>query len=162
MLRKEIDRNPSDPGLYERLAQFLDQNSLGAQQEQVYQRAIQQFPDRSWYHKLARFYLRQNRNADFARLSEQVIKFSPGQSWNNILPTSAAATQYYIRLNEFARQRFPHDLMFVRNLLNAYKADTPQWEQLLRGNWWQAEDLRNRFSSIFRGRASSDAELAAE
>ena len=76
------------PDLYERLAQFLDQNSLGAQQEQVYQRAIQKFPDRSWYHKLARFYLRQNRNADFARLSEQVIKISPARSWSTISPTS--------------------------------------------------------------------------
>ena len=29
VLRREIDRNPDDPGLYERLAVFLDQNRLG-------------------------------------------------------------------------------------------------------------------------------------
>src|SRR6185369_2786016 len=70
VLRKEIDRNPNDPGLYERLATFLGQNELGAQEEQVYQKAIQQFPDRSWYHKLARFYLRQKRDQDYSRLSQ--------------------------------------------------------------------------------------------
>ena len=36
VLRREIDRNPDDPGLYERLAVFLDQNKLGIEQEEIY------------------------------------------------------------------------------------------------------------------------------
>ena len=44
VLRREIDRNPDDPGLYERLAVFLEQNQLGTQQEEVYRRAIARFP----------------------------------------------------------------------------------------------------------------------
>jgi hypothetical protein len=55
VLRKEIDRNPDDPGLYERLAVFLDQNRLGSQQEEIYRLAIARFSDKSWYDKLARF-----------------------------------------------------------------------------------------------------------
>jgi tetratricopeptide (TPR) repeat protein len=51
VLRREIDRNPNDPGLYERLAQFLQQNRLGAEEEEIYQRAMARFPDRSWYQK---------------------------------------------------------------------------------------------------------------
>ena len=43
VLRREIDRNPDDPGLYERLAVFLDQNRLGTEQEEVYRRAIARF-----------------------------------------------------------------------------------------------------------------------
>ncbi len=38
VLRREIDRNPDDPGLYERLAVFLDQNKLGAVALQARQR----------------------------------------------------------------------------------------------------------------------------
>jgi hypothetical protein len=34
VLRREIDRNPNDPGIYERLAQFLDQNQLWTEQEE--------------------------------------------------------------------------------------------------------------------------------
>ena len=64
-MRREIDRNPDDPGLYERLAVFLDQNRLGTEQEEIYRRALARFPDRSWYHKLARFYLRYKRDAEF-------------------------------------------------------------------------------------------------
>ena len=35
--RREIDRNPADPGLYDTLAAFLEQNDMGAEIEAVYQ-----------------------------------------------------------------------------------------------------------------------------
>ena len=44
VLSHEIERNPDDPGLYERLAVFLDQNRLGSQQEEIYRRAMARFP----------------------------------------------------------------------------------------------------------------------
>ena len=56
--RTEIDRNPNDPGLYQRLAAFLEQNNMAREVEDVYTKAIAKFADRSWYHKLARWYLR--------------------------------------------------------------------------------------------------------
>ena len=78
VLRREIDRNPDDPGLYERLAVFLDQNRLGTEQEEIYRRALARFPDRSWYDRLARFYLRYKRDADFARLTQEAVKTFSG------------------------------------------------------------------------------------
>ena len=72
VLRGELDRNPQDPGLYEKLAEFLEQNRLNAHQEEVYQRAIEQFQNTSfgtgWYAKLARFYLREKRACGLLRL----------------------------------------------------------------------------------------------
>jgi len=161
VLRKEIDRNPNDPGLYERLAQFLDQNRLGEQQEQVYERAIQQFPDRSWYHKLARFYLRQKRDADFSRLSEQVVKIFSGTDLEEYFSDVVSGAQYSARLNEFAHARFPHDLLFVRNLMNAYQKTQPgKWESLLREHWWEAEDLRDRYFEYLSRTGHLEPELA--
>ncbi len=148
VLRKQVDRNPNDPGLYERLAQFLEQNRLGQEQEQVYERAIQQFPDRSWYHKLARFYLRQRRDSDFLQLSQRVIKIFSGTELESYFSNVGTGREYYTRLNEFALARFPHDLLFVRNLLNAYQRSYPtseKWESLIRQHWWESEDLRNRY-----------------
>ena len=58
----EIARNPNDPGLYEKLAAFLDQNHLGDEVERVYKAAGERFPNRSWQERLARWYLRQRRN----------------------------------------------------------------------------------------------------
>jgi tetratricopeptide (TPR) repeat protein len=148
VLRKQIDRNPNDPGLYERLAQFLEQNRLGQEQEQVYERAIQQFPDRSWCHKLARFYLRQRRDSDFLQLSQRVVKIFSGTELESYFSDVGFGREYYTRLNEFALARFPHDLLFVRNLLNAYQRSTStyeKWESLIRQHWWESEDLRNRY-----------------
>src|SRR5260370_18120999 len=77
LYRKEIDRNPNDPGLYERLAVFLDQNKMAAEVEQVYTRATQQFQDKTWSHKLARWYLRRKQTAKFDQLTKDVAgKFS--------------------------------------------------------------------------------------
>ena len=84
LYRREIDRNPDDPGLYERLAEFVNQNKLAAQTEQIYRRAMQQFPDRSWHHKLARWYLRQKQTAAFEALTKTVVTTFSGTNWTRI------------------------------------------------------------------------------
>ena len=43
--RGELDHDPDDPGIYQKLADFLSQNQLGAHEEEVYRRAIQQFDE---------------------------------------------------------------------------------------------------------------------
>ena len=141
VLRREIDRNPDDPGLYERLATFLDQNRLGSQQEEVYRLAISRFADKSWYDKLARFYLRQKRDSEFEQLTRDAVASFKGseleQYFTNVVGGSPVM---YLRLNLYAHQRFPHNPVFVRNLLGAYQSpqthDEAAWEALLRQHWF--------------------------
>jgi tetratricopeptide (TPR) repeat protein len=170
ILRREVDRNPNDPGLYERLAQFLDQNQLGAQEEEVYKRAIQQFPDRSWYHKLARLYLRHKRNGEFESLSNQVVKIFAGSELESYFGDVVARSgnfgpQLYLRLNLGASQRFPHNQAFVRNLLSAYRtpgtADEAAWEKVLRQHWFEDDALRAEFFEFLSRTHKLDGELAA-
>lgn len=161
VLRREIENNPDDPGLYERLAQFLDQNRLGEQQEQVYQRAIQKFDGTGWYHKLARFYLRQKRDADFTRLSEQVINTFSGSELEQYFGDVVRPGDFYVQLNEFAHRRFPHDLAFVRNLLSTKKVSAEEHEELLREHWWEADDLRDWFFEYLSRTGKLEVELAA-
>lgn len=78
VLRRELDRNPNDPRLYERLADFLGQNDLSTQQEELYRTAVATFPDRIWYDKLARLYLREKRRESFASLTRQVSDIFSG------------------------------------------------------------------------------------
>lgn len=161
VLRREIDRNPNDPGLYERLAEFLQQNQLGGEMEQVYKRAMQQFPERSWYHKLARWYLAQKRKADFEQLSSDVSKIFAGtelQSYFDAVVRGAVkeiGPQVYLQLNLYAHQRFPHNLTFVRNLLGAYTRretrDNAAYGRLLREHWMEADDLRDRLFQSLAG-----------
>lgn len=164
VLRRELDRNPDDPLLYARLADFLQQNNFDAQQEDVYRRAIAHFNDTTFYDKLARFYLRQKRQQDFATLSRQVVDTFHGteleQYFTNV---NRNWPQVYLQLNLYAHQRFPHELTFTRNLLLAYRAkgtaDPAAWELLLRQHWFEADDLRNQFFDYLSRTNKLDAEL---
>jgi len=166
VLRREIDRNPDDPGLYERLAVFLDQNRLGSQQEEIYRRAMARFPDKSWYDKLARFYLRHKRDAEFEQLThDAVITFQGSELEQYFNHVGGGSPGLYLRLNLYANQRFPHNPVFVRNLLSAYQTpatrDPAAWEALLRQHWFEDAALRNRFFEFLSARGKLESELSA-
>jgi tetratricopeptide (TPR) repeat protein len=126
LYRREIDRNPDDPGLYERLAAFLEQNHLGDEVEQVYRRALERFDDRSWYHRLARWYLRRKRRVEFDQLTREVVRiFSGGELedyFRQVVGRGTLDPLLYRQVNLYAHDRFPHNLTFVRNLLAAYRS----------------------------------------
>jgi tetratricopeptide (TPR) repeat protein len=169
LYRRELDRNPNDPGLYERFAAFLEQNKLGAEVEATYKRAIAQFPDRTWTQTLARWYLRQKQTAKLSALTRDVTaKFSGTELekyFAAAVPRGSLAAALYLQLNLYAHQRFPHNLAFTRNLLTAYQtrgtADSAAYEALLRANWFNADDLRTRFFEYLSRTKKLEAELAA-
>ncbi|BDC52224.1 hypothetical protein F183_A45390 [Bryobacterales bacterium F-183] len=169
VFRQEIDRNASDPGLYERFAVFLDQNKLGNETEQVYKQALAKFKDEGWANRLARWYLMRKQTAQFEALSKDLIQTFSGTGleayFQQVVPGSglgAAATQ---QLNLYAHQRFPHNLTFVRNLLATYEsrptADPAAYERLLRQHWFEADDLRARFFALLQRTNRLQAELDA-
>jgi cellulose synthase operon protein C len=166
VLRREVDRNPDDPGLYERLAVFLDQNRLGTEQEEIYRRAIARFPDKSWYHRLARYYLRYRRDSEFEQLTEDAIRSFQGseleQYFSNVVYGSPAL---FLSLNRYAHQRFPHNPVFVHNLLSAYATpptrDLTKWEALLRQHWFEEPALRNQFFEYLSRTGKLESELNA-
>ncbi len=169
LYRHEIDRNPNDPGLYERLAAFLEENKLGNDLEQIYRRAMAQFSDRAWTQKLARWYLRQKRTAEFDQLTQEVVKIFSGTELEayirEITNGQTLAPVLYRQVNLYAHQRFPHDLAFVRNLLIAYSqrgtTDAAASDALLRKYWFYSSDLRDRFFEHLSATGKLDAELAA-
>ena len=166
VLSREIERNPDDPGLYERLAVFLDQNRLGSQQEEVYRRAMARFPDKSWYDKLARFYVRYKRNAEFEQLTRDAVsKFKGSELEQYFTNVVGGSPGLYLRLNLYANKRFPHNPVFVRNLLGAYQTaatrDPVAWEALLRQHWFEDASLRNRFFEFLSASGRLESELSA-
>ena len=166
---REIESNPDDPGLYERLAAFLEQSGLGEQVEQVYRRAIARFQDRSWYDKLARWYMRQRSSGELRSLTREVIGVFSGTDldtyFQQIVASGSLADQAYLQVNLFAHQRFPHNMTFVRNLLRAYSdpdtRDRAAWERLLREHWFHDDDLRSRFYAFLTRSGRLEAELRA-
>jgi cellulose synthase operon protein C len=166
VLRRELDRNPNDPLLYARLADFLQQNNLAAEQEAVYQQAIARFNDTSFYDKLARFYLREKRQQDFDSLTHKVVDIFQGtgleQYFGNV---SSSWPQEYLQLNLYAHKRFPHDITFTLNLLNAYLAkdtyDATAWEQLMREHWQESPELQVQFFSYLSRTNGLDKEMTS-
>jgi Flp pilus assembly protein TadD len=164
VLRGELDRNPQDPGLYEKLAGFLEQNALNSHEEEVYQSAIQQFQDTGWYSKLARFYIRQRRNADYGELMHKVTAIFSGTEVETFLeqapaPDNSLATQ----VNLYAYEHFPHNLHFAERLIAEYSRAHRQsdLEKLLWEHWWESPDLRDRLFELLSrtGRLNAQLEL---
>src|SRR6266481_2306548 len=164
--RQELDRNPNDPGLYEKFAGFLESNKLGTEEEAVYKRAIQQFQGRGWYDKLARWYLTKKRNQDFAALTQQVQKIFSGSELEAYLTNAyGMPPALSLQFNQFANQRFPHNLQFVRNLMGLYRtkdfANPAAWEALLRQHWFEDERLRSQFFEFLSRTGKLETELQA-
>jgi hypothetical protein len=168
VLRHELDRSPNDPLLYERLAEFMGQNNLSAQQEDVYKAAMSKFPDKSWYDRLARLYLRERRREAFADLTRKVTDTFSGTELDAYFANVPAGgpppgPQMYLQLNLFAAKRFPHDMVFVQNLLRAHlnlaTHDPVAWEALLRQHWWESDGLRSEFFDYLSRTGKLDAEL---
>ncbi|HZS28327.1 MAG TPA: hypothetical protein VFB76_13940, partial [Candidatus Angelobacter sp.] len=162
--RQELGRNSNDPGLYEKFAQFLEGNRLATEEEAVYKRAIQQFPSRSWYHKLARWYLSKKRDQDLQALSQQVLQIFSGSDLEAYLRNvPGMPLQLDLRFNQLAHERFPHNLTFVNNLLVLYNSkpfyNKAAWEELLRNYWFQDEMLRSQFFEYLSENNRLEAEL---
>ncbi len=177
VLRRQLDLNPDEPQLYERLANFLAQNNLSGQQEAIYKLAVAHFQQPTWYDKLARLYLRQRNREAYAALTRQVTDIFAGtelDAWfRNVgtlnglnLPNQPAlGPQLAIQLNLYAQKRFPHDLVFTRNLLAAYSSRPTEnraaFEDQLRHHWWEDEYLRTEFFSYLSRNGKLQAELTS-
>ncbi len=164
VLRRELDRNPNDPMLYERLASFLQQNDLGAEQEEVFKKALARFNDTSFYDKLARFYLRAQRRQDYDALSRKVVDIFEGTELDAYFQQASGPwPEETLQLNLYAHKRFPHDLTFTRNLLHAYRtkptADAIAWERLMREHWLDSPELQAEFFDYLGSTNKLDAEL---
>lgn len=166
VLRREIDHNPDDPGLYERLAIFLQQNNLSQGQEEVYRRAFARFSDPSWYSKLARLYLRYRKYSALEQLTQDAVKQFDGSVLQTYFASVVGSTPaMYVRLNQFANARFPHNLYFVRNLLQAYHSkptyDQAAWVALIRQHWFEDGGLRSQYFEYLSSNHQLEQELSS-
>jgi tetratricopeptide (TPR) repeat protein len=130
LYKEEISAHPDDQKLYENFASYLDQNQLFDQQKELYKEAIARFQNKGWYEKLARWYLRFERDKQYQKLSEQMMDIFRGTEIEAYLQQTAPSNQIsiYIALNLYAHQKFPLNLQFPRNLMQNY-AQYRQWDK---------------------------------
>ncbi len=169
LYRKEIDRNPDDPGLYERLALYVEQNRLDSQLAETYRAAFDRFRDNSWAGKLGRLYLRRKQYSDYQALARRITDSFEGSAISlfltSVQPDAKLSPVLYRQVNLYAHHRFPHNLLIVRNLLAAYQtkatADSAGYEKLLRENWFYDAGLRSKFFEYLSRTGKLAPELAS-
>lgn len=163
LYKAQISRHPAEEGLYENFASFLASNNLLEDEAQVYKQAIQQFKEKNWYEKLARWYLRNQRDAEFETLSKQIIDTFAGTEVASYLRDTVPAYDnpyraLYLALNQYAHYRFPYNLSFVRNILGTYSYNTPskpqEWADLAAQYYPLDESIRNEYLQWLSGNST--------
>ena len=153
----EIKKYPEEQGLYEQMLQWLGQTNMVDEQLRVYQDALRTFPSTTWQDRLARWFIRQKRTAEFETLSRELVakvndhdaerylqEFVQGGV--NADPSSFDA-KLYVALYSLAHQRFPHNLHFVSGLLQFYVAHKQweQWRTLVAEYYFESREVRDQF-----------------
>ncbi|HYL99643.1 MAG TPA: hypothetical protein VEZ90_11870, partial [Blastocatellia bacterium] len=139
----QIKAHPHEEGLYERFLSWLGQADLINEQLKAYNSAIRQFPSNTWYHRLARWYVRQKRGKELGRYSRQLIDVFDEDEITQYLLRFAGygATPAGDEMNwdqslafdlySYAHKHFPKNLFFVRGMLTYLENnDRTSWEKL--------------------------------
>jgi predicted Zn-dependent protease len=139
----QIRKHPAEEGLYERFLRWLGQAELVNEQLKAYNTAIRQFPSNTWYHRMARWYVRQKRGKELTRYSRQLIDvFDEDEITEYLLrfagygATAAGDDMNWDQrlafdLYSYAHKHFPQNLLFVRGMLNYLEEnDRNRWEKL--------------------------------
>ena len=151
----EINKYPDEQWLYEQRLEWLEQTNLVDEQLKVYQAAIARFKTRNWEDKLARWFLRQSREQEFAEFSQDLIRKLNDSDTQNYLTefveTKVGAFGFddalYLKLYTAAHERFPHNISFVNGLLNFYKTHKREndWLKLSAEYYFESKPVRDLF-----------------
>lgn len=124
----EINLHPEEETLYERFLSFLGRYKIYDEELKVYKQAIEHFADKGYHHKLARWYIRQRRQADFQDLTREIAgifgESELSEFFNSFLEFGRDASYpdsvFYRTMYEYANRRFPRNMRFVNGLLDFY------------------------------------------
>lgn len=151
----EIQKHPNQEWLYQQRLAWLEQTNLIEDQLKSYQAALARFQSRSWQDKLARWFLRQNRQADFADFSQDLAaKLNDAELQDYLsqfVGEKVSATdfekQLYLKLYTSAHERFPHNQAFVNGLLRFYKINNREneWRRLAAEYYFESKEIREQF-----------------
>ena len=148
LYQQEIGQHPAEEALYERFAAYLIQNRLFEEEKKLYEQAIARFQGKGWYEKLARWYLRFDRNREYEKLSQEMMDIFRGTEIETYLQqTAGSSQQLYFALNLHAHEKFPLNGNFVQNLLAYYDSEKQpeKWEALAAEYYYLDESIRENY-----------------
>ncbi len=155
----EIRKYPKEEGLYERFLRWLGQAQLINEQLKAYNSAIRQFDSNTWYHRLARWYVRQKRGRELQRYARQLIDVFDEEEISDYLyrfggyGATAAGDELNwdqklaFDLYDYAHKRFPRNLFFVRGKLTyLWSAKSyAEWAKLSQQYYFADRSIRDPY-----------------
>lgn len=153
---REIERFPSNEDLRLEALKWLEKSGTVAEQEQAFRRAAAEFGGRAWTEKLARWFVRQRRDDDFAELAAKIVAAFPenetGKFLNDFMtdregtPDSPRG-KLFIGLYRDALERFPERVEFARRLLEYYARHnlSEEWNALALRYFCIDDEIRRAF-----------------
>jgi tetratricopeptide (TPR) repeat protein len=133
--KRQIDENPDNETLYIRLIDFFKQQRRFDDELNVYKQALKHFNDKSWHHKIARWYIRRQSQEAANRYIKEVshlytdhdeflvlldyLNYST-KSTKSFFRRKPIRDTLYIEILKDANRKFPLNLPIVNRLLNYY------------------------------------------
>lgn len=165
----EIRKHPKDEGLYERFLSWLGQAELINEQLKAYNQAIREFNSNTWYHRLARWYVRQKRGKELQQYARNLINVFDEEEISDYLyrfagygATAAGDSldwdqKLAFDLYDYAHKRFPRNLFFVRGMLTYLWRESryAEWEKLSQTYYFADRSIREPYLA----RLSSENQL---
>ncbi|MCI0666149.1 MAG: hypothetical protein L0220_34280, partial [Acidobacteria bacterium] len=153
----EIKKYGDEQGLYEQMLYWLSQTNLVEEQLRVYQEASKRFQSNIWTDRLARWYLRRERKAEFERFSNELLRSFDERGIEDYLGkfvqsgSSYLAPDFdrklYLALYLLAHELFPHNMNFVNGLSRYYSGhgQWDQWRRLMAEYYFKSTDIRRQY-----------------
>ncbi len=153
----EIAKYPEESRLYEQMLGWLGQTNLKEKEFEVYQKALQQFPQKSWQDGFARWLIRNKRFDDFENFSKSFVstfddsetqdylkQFVDGKEFKD---SNTLDSNLYFALYNLAHKRFPHHIGFVQGLLRFFQKNKmeTEWRELLAEYYFESAEIRSEF-----------------
>ena len=152
---REISKYPNEEWLYEERLEWLRQTNLAEEELLVYREALTRFQTDAWRDKLARWFLRENRKADFAEFSVSIAERLNDETVEKHLKEFAGSgvsapdydKELFLKLYLTAHERFPQNVAFVRGLLEFYKTNKREreWRDLAARYYFASREIREQF-----------------
>ena len=151
----EIAKHQNEEWLYEKRLTWLEQTNLTEEKLGFYKTSLARFQNDTWRDKLARFFVREERNAEFAALSEDLVgRLNDAEVQNYFtqmidgrISSGEFQKQLYLKLYLTAHERFPHNVTFVNGLLIFYESNRQEaeWRKLSAEYYFESSEIRKTF-----------------
>jgi tetratricopeptide (TPR) repeat protein len=156
---EEIKKHPDEERLYRNFLSFIYNYNLYHEELKVYQYAIKQFDEKTWYHKIARWYIRHRSEYAFRNQTEKIKKIFNDQELIEYLQEFVhfnprkgfyhPGNQFYLAMYTYGMKKFPDNVAFAKGLIRFYSQAPTKYarelDSLYKSYFFYDKEIREKY-----------------